>query len=389
MPQNPAVPKDPVAAAAAALAGARQKFPASMAKSAGVVGQAPARMTSAPTPVKKESLPAGAGADVPAGIKWNQDQAGAAKDVMPKTPIVKYARGGKIKKDGVQVVDAEKGETVLPVKNKKLAEDLSAKHLDGMAEGLKDKSEARHGKIKKVHVHVNDDKTFAMKHEHHPLEDGTSVPDTTHTAPDMDGLLGHVQKHLGDPAAAAPAAAVPAAAPVAAAAAPAAAPDAAEEAAEGEGSGNSPTHTSTETGGSSPGGASTGGVGSGMGGAGTGGAATGGASTSTGGASTGGAVTVTISGSSSTETSTSTGSKSAKGKSPKGAGGPINITINSGASSGPASAASAEVQSGDGPGAVGTGGSGEGSGGGGGGGGGRGTPSHPEAPADAVSPGVK
>jgi len=97
----------------------------------------------------------------------------------------------------------------------------------------------------------------------------------------------------------------------------------------------SPTHTATETGGSSPGGASTGGVGSGIGGAGTGGAATGGAST--GGAGT---LTITVSG---------------KTKLAKGA---INISNIGGRTD------AGNTTSGDGPGAVGTGGSGKGSPGG-------------------------
>lgn len=146
---------------------------------------------------------------------------------------------------------------------------------------------------------------------------------------------------------------------VAPAAAPAPAPAAAPVAAapKGNGSGNSPTHTKTQTGGSSPGGASTGGVGSGIGGAGTGGAATGGAST--GGAGT---VTVTISGSSSTETSSGAGAKKGKGKGGEPA---APITLNISNVGGRTDAGN--VASGDGPGAHGDGGSGEGSGGGGGG----------------------
>jgi len=115
----------------------------------------------------------------------------------------------------------------------------------------------------------------------------------------------------------------------------------------------SPTHTSTETGGSSPGGASTGGVGSGIGGAGTGGAATGGAST--GGAGT---VTVTVSG------------DSGKGKSKGGKKSPTTINI----SNVGGTTEAGNVASGDGPGSSGTGGKGSGSGGGGGGA----TPSEPE-----------
>jgi len=122
----------------------------------------------------------------------------------------------------------------------------------------------------------------------------------------------------------------------------------------------SPTHTNTETGGSSPGGASTGGVGSGIGGAGTGGAATGGAST--GGAGT---VTIPVYGGAQTKTDSSKGSGS-KGGSSKGADdkkAPVTINVsNVGGTTG-----SGKVASGDGPGSAGTGGKGDGSGGGGGG----------------------
>jgi hypothetical protein len=50
-----------------------------------------------------------------------------------------------------------------------------------------------------MHVHVNDDNTFGMTHEHHPNEDGSQNPDTTHSAQDMDQLMDHMQDHLGTP----------------------------------------------------------------------------------------------------------------------------------------------------------------------------------------------
>ena len=66
--------------------------------------------------------------DVASGLKWNQDQVDA---VAPK-----YHKGGKIKKDGEQVVNGEKGETVLPKKGNKRATELAMKHLDGMKDGM-------------------------------------------------------------------------------------------------------------------------------------------------------------------------------------------------------------------------------------------------------------
>ena len=136
--------------------------------------------------------------DVASGLKWNQDQVDA---VAPK-----YHKGGKIKKDGEQVVNAENGETVLPNKGKKRATELAMKHLDGMKDGMENAAKKhvkpmkkKHGKVKKIHVHVNDDDTFSMTHEHHPNEDGSQNPDTTHSAQDMDQLMDHMQDHLGTP----------------------------------------------------------------------------------------------------------------------------------------------------------------------------------------------
>ena len=138
----------------------------------------------------------------------------------------KYHTGGKIQKDGVQTIDAEKGETVLPNDDKDRAKELAVKHLEGMKDGMekhakkseKKPAHKKHGKVKKMHVHVNDDNTFSMTHEHNPMEDGSPVADTTHSAPDMDGLIDHMQEHMGTPnpgeaeAEAGPAPAAPAAA---------------------------------------------------------------------------------------------------------------------------------------------------------------------------------
>ena len=202
-PQHAMTPKDgadALAKAASTLKGAKD-FSKSVNKQAGVPDKsdAPKASPAAASPAK----PAATGmdkdiSDVASGLKWNQDQVDA---VAPK-----YHKGGKIKKDGEQVVNAEKGETVLPNKGKKRATELAMKHLDGMKDGMEHAAKKhvkpmkkKHGKVKKIHVHVNDDDTFSMTHEHHPNEDGSQNPDTTHSAQDMDQLMDHMQDHLGTP----------------------------------------------------------------------------------------------------------------------------------------------------------------------------------------------
>jgi hypothetical protein len=199
-------------AASDALKHAENKFPESMAAAAGVTPAKDRMKAPAKAPIeKKTSAPATTPAGYPEG-NIGKELAEKSANVKQLANAPKYHKGGKIKKDGVQVVDAEKGETVLPKNNKKRATELAMKHLEGMKAGLKaaekhsEKSEhkkaehgKRHGKVKKMHVHVNDDNTFSMTHEHHPMEDGTPVADTTHSAPDMDGLIDHMQEHLGTP----------------------------------------------------------------------------------------------------------------------------------------------------------------------------------------------
>jgi hypothetical protein len=217
--------QDAVSKAASALAGANKAFPSTLAKAAGVK-PASERKPAAPIAAKASTSTAPSSTnhemeDAGAGIRANIDNMKAVQDVMPK-----YHKGGKIKKDGAQIINAEKGETVLPNKDKKRATELAMKHLDGMKEGMEHAAKKhvkpmhtkKHGKVKKMHVHVNDDSTFGMTHEHNPNEDGSQNPDTTHSAQNMDQLMDHMQQHLGTPnpgeaeaAAPAPAAAAPAA----------------------------------------------------------------------------------------------------------------------------------------------------------------------------------
>jgi hypothetical protein len=199
-PQHAMTPKDGAAALAKAtstLKGAKD-FTKSVNKQAGVPDKPDALKASpAAAPTAKPAAPdSGLGAEL--RVK--------AENVKQYDDAPKFHKGGKIKKDGEQVVNAEKGETVLPNKGKKRAMELAMKHLDGMKDGMEHAAKKhvkpmhkKHGKVKKMHVHVNDDNTFSMTHEHHPNEDGSQNPDTTHSAQDMDGLLDHVQDHLGTP----------------------------------------------------------------------------------------------------------------------------------------------------------------------------------------------
>lgn len=57
----------------------------------------------------------------------------------------------------------------------------------------------RHGKVKHMHIHRADDGTYVIDHEHEPMADGTPVPNSQHTAPDMDALHDHLEDHLGEP----------------------------------------------------------------------------------------------------------------------------------------------------------------------------------------------
>lgn len=212
MPQGPQAPltgktgMDAVAKAAAQLASSEKKFPSSMAKAAGAT--VPPKATPS---ANKASAPAKPAVDTTNLTQELKDKRDNVKQYKDNTPAPQYHKGGKIKKDGVQTIDAKKGETVLPTKDKKHATELAMKHLDGMKEGMEHKAKKheskheskpehkKHGKVKKMHVHVNDDNTFSMTHEHNPSEDGSQMPDTTHSAPDMDGLMDHMQEHLGTP----------------------------------------------------------------------------------------------------------------------------------------------------------------------------------------------
>jgi hypothetical protein len=220
MPQNPAKPTDPMKAvrdAAAELARARQKFPESMAKGAGVQTPIPVKHYEPEKPVHEEikkSAPAGEGSDIASGIKWKQDQGGAVRDVMPKAPVIppptKFHKGGKIKKDGVQTIAAEKGETVLPNKNPKRVMELAMKHLDGMKDGMeagkkksaKKKEEPKKSESKahkKVHpwkqttVRHHPDGSHTMTQEH----DMDATQDTSSAHPDDSSMMNALQSSMG------------------------------------------------------------------------------------------------------------------------------------------------------------------------------------------------
>lgn len=205
MPQGPQHAMTPAdgAAAIAKAAGKLQdakNFTKSVNKQAGVPDKsdAPKASPAAASPAKPAVKEPSIGDELDAKAK-------NVKEYTDANPPA-YHKGGKIKKDGEQVIDAQKGETVLPNKGKKRATELAMKHLDGMKDGMEKAAKKhvkpmkkKHGKVKKIHVHVNDDDTFSMTHEHHPNEDGSQNPDTTHSAQDMDQLMDHMQDHLGTP----------------------------------------------------------------------------------------------------------------------------------------------------------------------------------------------
>ena len=205
MPQGPqhAMTAADGAAAIAKAAGKLQdakNFTKSVNKQAGVPDKsdAPKASPAAASPAKPVVKEPSIGDELGAKAK-------NVKEYTDANPPA-YHKGGKIKKDGEQVIDAQKGETVLPNKGKKRATELAMKHLDGMKDGMEKAAKKhvkpmkkKHGKVKKIHVHVNDDDTFSMTHEHHPNEDGSQNPDTTHSAQDMDQLMDHMQDHLGTP----------------------------------------------------------------------------------------------------------------------------------------------------------------------------------------------
>ena len=169
-------------------------------------------------------------ADVASGLAWKKAQVDA---VAPK----KFAEGGKIKKDGVQVVDAEKGETVLPTKNKKRVMELAMKHLDGMKDGMeaskkkkaakKEEPKSEVKKHKKVHPfkrttithHQNGSHTMIHEHDTDAAQDAGGGHENDESMMNaLQGAMSGPQTLAG--AAAAPAAAAPAAPAAAAPAAP-------------------------------------------------------------------------------------------------------------------------------------------------------------------------
>lgn len=167
----------------------------------------------APASPKKPAAPISEGESVAAGLKALQD------NVHQYEAAPKYHDGGKIKKSGLQVINAEKGESVLP-KDAEKSKEIFMDHMKGLEAGLKSKKKKaeasphkeakheehkshsvakRHGKVKHMHIHRADDDSFVIDHQHEPMEDGSPVADTQHTAPDMDALHDHLEEHMGEP----------------------------------------------------------------------------------------------------------------------------------------------------------------------------------------------
>ncbi len=202
---------NPLAAASAALSKAKNFTKSVEGKEPSMFAPKPPAAPAAPKSTAKSSGGMAQtekdASDIVSGINWRLKQ---------QRDLPKYHKGGKIKKDGVQTINAEKGETVLPNQDKDKAVKLAMDHLHGMKEGLsagkKKKSEAksehkheapkhekRHGKVHHVGVKKVDDGSFVMTNQHHPMEDGSNIADTMHTSPDMDGVIEHMQEHMGTP----------------------------------------------------------------------------------------------------------------------------------------------------------------------------------------------
>ena len=161
------------------------------------------------------------------------DAPSAGPIIAPMVPEVpKFHKGGKLKKEGVQMIDAEKGETVLPTKGKKRVMELAMKHLDGMKAGLEKKpakakkvkpmksesksSKKKHHPFKRTTLDHHTDGSITMMHEH----DSDPMQNQTSAQPDLAGAMSNMQENLG-PAGAGGGAPEQAAAPAPAAPAPA------------------------------------------------------------------------------------------------------------------------------------------------------------------------
>jgi len=216
-PQHAMTPKDgadAIAKAASTLKGAKD-FSKSVNKQAGVPDKADAPKTSpaaapAAKPVAKEP---GLGDELGSKAK-------NIKDYTDANPPA-YHKGGKIKKDGEQVIDAQKGETVLPNKGKKRATELAMKHLDGMKDGM-EKAAKKH--VKPMHAGKKHHSFKRTTIEHHP--DGSHTTEHEHetdsslnqkyATPDHDSMMDGMMQNTsapnpGEPAAEAGPAAGPAA----------------------------------------------------------------------------------------------------------------------------------------------------------------------------------
>jgi hypothetical protein len=194
-----------------ALAGAKaamqkaSELTNSVNKTAPPVKAKPAPVAAAPVAPKQKT----AGEDIAAGLKAKSD---AIKEYNDATP--KYHKGGKIEKDGKQVINAEKGETVLPNHDSERAKELAVKHLEGMADAMKkDEKDSKHkhkgrkkGRVTDSHVkhHPNGSKT--VKHIHdmsHPDNEGmpsmSGDDETVHAVENMDGVHDSLEEHAGEP----------------------------------------------------------------------------------------------------------------------------------------------------------------------------------------------
>ena len=158
------------------------------------------------------------GGDIASGLaakKRNVDMTIATQHGVSQV----FAKGGKIKKDGVQTVDAEKGETVLPNKGKKRVMELAMKHLDGMKDGMeasKKKKSAKKEESKKSESKKSESKAHKKVHpyketriQHHSngshtmthMHDTDASQDQSGAHEDDASMMGALQGAMGGGAA--------------------------------------------------------------------------------------------------------------------------------------------------------------------------------------------
>jgi hypothetical protein len=153
----------------------------------------------------------GAGArEMPKPVGMPMAPKAPADPMMGGMKVARFHKGGKIKKDGVQAIDAKAGETILPTTDKQRVMELAMKHLDGMKDGMEagkkksakkeSKSEKKEGSKKKkvhpfrhAHIEMHDDgsHTLEMQHESDPTLNLKSAH------PDNASMMSQLESNMG------------------------------------------------------------------------------------------------------------------------------------------------------------------------------------------------